>query len=337
MEHQIGLRFEDGATRFIQVRSGETLADASIRQGVRFPVDCREGACGTCRCQVESGSYDPGDCAEDALSAEDARLGWALGCQMRPRSSGVVHVPIDASACLHKPLEQAVQIGALRRLGPRMVSLTLEHPDLMALRFLPGQYLRLWLPDGSASRAYSFSSLVRAPGQVDLLVRLLPDGRMSQWLNDTAQVGDTLKLTAPYGGFYLRPAQRPLLMLAGGTGLGPMLAMLELLAQAPDQAPPCHLVLGLADDQDLPVLDLLSPLKERLPQLTLTVCVSDPQSTQGLRGHLVTHLQPAMLNQGDVDLYVCGPPPMVQALNDWLAAAPCQPAGFHIERFTPGA
>ena len=50
MEHQIGLRFEDGATRFIQVRSGETLADASIRQGVRFPVDCREGACGTCRC-----------------------------------------------------------------------------------------------------------------------------------------------------------------------------------------------------------------------------------------------------------------------------------------------
>jgi benzoate/toluate 1,2-dioxygenase reductase subunit len=144
-------------------------------------------------------------------------------------------------------------------------------------------------------------------------------------------------LTASYGSFYLRPAQRPLLMLAGGTGLGPMLAMLELLAQAPDKAPPCHLVLGLADDNDLPVLDLLTPLKDRLPQLTFTVCVSDPQSTQGLRGHLVTHLQPAMLNQGDVDMYVCGPPPMVQALNDWLAAAPCQPAGFYLERFTPGA
>ncbi|MDD0813224.1 2Fe-2S iron-sulfur cluster-binding protein [Curvibacter sp. HBC28] len=337
MEHQIGLRFEDGATRFIQVRSGETLADASIRQGIRFPVDCREGACGTCRCQVESGDFDPGDCAEDALSAADAQLGWALGCQMRPRSHGVVHVPIDASACLHKPLELEVRVRSLQKRGPRMVSLTLEHPQLMAMRFLPGQYLRLWLPDGSASRAYSFSSLVREPGEVDLLVRLLPDGRMSQWLQHQAQAGESLKLQASFGSFYLRPARRPLLMLAGGTGLGPMLAMLELLAQNPDSAPACHLLLGLSDDQDVPVLSLLQTLRHRLPQLEVTLCVSDPASTQGLRGHLVQHLQPSMLREGDVDMYVCGPPMMVQALSDWMATAPCQPAGFYIERFTPGA
>jgi benzoate/toluate 1,2-dioxygenase reductase component len=336
MEHQIGLRFDDGATRFIQVRGGETLADAAIRQGLRFPVDCREGACGTCRCKVESGSFDPGDCAEDALPASDAKLGWALGCQMRPRSNGMVHVPVAASACLHTPQTLEVRIASLRSLGPRMLSLTLENPQLKELRFLPGQYVRLWLPDSNASRAYSFSSLVHGPGQVDLLIRLLPDGQMSNWLRDKARVGDGLKLNAPYGSFFLRPTPRPLLMLAGGTGLGPMLAMLELLAEDPDTAPPCQLLIGLADDGDTQVLDLLKPLQARLPKLEVMVCISDPQSKHTLRGHVVTHLQAHMLRDGDVDLYVCGPPPMVQALNDWLEKAPHQPTGFYLERFTPG-
>ena len=336
MEYQIGLRFDDGATRFIKVRRDETLADAAMRQGVRFPVDCREGACGTCRCKVESGSFHPGDCAEDALPASDAKLGWALGCQMRPNSDGVVQVPMSASACLHTPLTHEVHVASLRRLGSRMISLTLEHLKLKELHFLPGQYVRLWLPDGSASRAYSFSSLVREPGHVDLLIRLLPDGRMSEWLRDTAKIGDRLKINAPFGSFYLRPASRPILMLAGGTGLGPMLAMLESLAKQPASAPPCHLLLGLADDGDTQVLDLLAPFQARLANLEVTVCVSDPQSKHALRGHVVDHLQAHMLLDGNVDLYVCGPPPMVDALNIWLDSVPHKPVGFYLERFTPG-
>ena len=81
MDHQIGLNFEDGITRFIECRSGETVADASYRVGINIPLDCRDGACGTCKCHVESGLYDGGNYIEDALTEEEASRGY---CQVEP-------------------------------------------------------------------------------------------------------------------------------------------------------------------------------------------------------------------------------------------------------------
>ncbi|MCR3806386.1 2Fe-2S iron-sulfur cluster-binding protein, partial [Pseudomonas aeruginosa] len=91
MNHRIALNFEDGVTRFIHAAPGETVADAAYRQGINIPLDCRDGACGTCKCLAEAGRYALGqDYIDDALSAEEAARGYVLTCQMRAESDCVL-------------------------------------------------------------------------------------------------------------------------------------------------------------------------------------------------------------------------------------------------------
>ena len=98
MTHHIALNFEDGVTRFIEANLGETVADAAYRQGINIPLDCRDGACGACKCLAEAGSYDLGEeYIEDALSEDEAAQGYVLTCQMRAESDCVIRVP---ASCL---------------------------------------------------------------------------------------------------------------------------------------------------------------------------------------------------------------------------------------------
>jgi len=100
MSFQIALNFEDGVTRFIEATGHETVADAAYRQGINIPLDCRDGACGTCKCFAEAGRYDMGDnFIEDALSEDELAQGYVLTCQMRAESDCVVRVPVGSQVC----------------------------------------------------------------------------------------------------------------------------------------------------------------------------------------------------------------------------------------------
>ena len=90
MTYKIALNFEDGVTRFIDCNATETVADAAYRQGVNVPIDCRDGACGACKCKAESGQYELGFYIDDAMSEEEAKLGYVLTCQSHPTSGRVV-------------------------------------------------------------------------------------------------------------------------------------------------------------------------------------------------------------------------------------------------------
>lgn len=337
MNYHVGLRFEDGRMQFIGCRPGERLADAAIRQGVRIPVDCREGACGTCRCQVETGQYDLGDCVEDALSPSDAAQGHALACQLRLQSDAVVHIPVSAASCQAQTEAWSVSLQTLERVGDRMMRLRVQSDALKSLQFLPGQYGKLGAPGLGHTRAYSFSSLVSREGEVEFLVRLVPDGLMSQWLSQHAAVGAELTLTAPFGGFYLRPVVRPVVMLAGGTGLAPMLSMLEHMDTHGLRDQPCLLMLGVNDDGDAAVAAELPTWQMRLPQLQWQVCVADAASALPHKGYVTDHLTAELLHHGEADLYVCGPPAMVSGVQGWLDTQGLKPAGFYHERFNPSA
>jgi benzoate/toluate 1,2-dioxygenase reductase subunit len=336
MSYQIALNFEDGVTRFIEATGQETVADAAYRQGINIPLDCRDGACGTCKCKAESGRYDLGDnFIEDALSEDEIADGYVLTCQMRAESDCVIRIPASSQLCKTEQASFEAAISDVRQLSVSTIALSIKGEALSRLAFLPGQYVNLKVPGSEQSRAYSFSSLQK-DGEVSFLIRNVPGGLMSSFLTNLAKAGDSLSLAGPLGSFYLRPIQRPLLLLAGGTGLAPFTAMLEKIAEQGSEHP-LHLIYGVTNDFDLVELDRLQALAVRIPNFTYSACVANPDSQYPQKGYVTQHIEPRHLNDGDVDVYLCGPPPMVEAVSQYVREQGITPANFYYEKFAAAA
>ncbi|MFG0861881.1 benzoate 1,2-dioxygenase electron transfer component BenC [Pseudomonas sp. CJQ_13] len=336
MSYQIALNFEDGVTRFIEATGQETVADAAYRQGINIPLDCRDGACGTCKCKAESGRYDLGDnFIEDALSEDEIAEGYVLTCQMRAESDCVIRIPASSQLCKTEQASFEAAISDVRQLSVSTIALSIKGEALSRLAFLPGQYVNLKVPGSEQGRAYSFSSLQK-DGEVSFLIRNVPGGLMSSFLTNLAKAGDSLTLAGPLGSFYLRPIQRPLLLLAGGTGLAPFTAMLEKIAEQGSEHP-LHLIYGVTNDFDLVELDRLQALAARIPNFTYSACVANPDSQYPQKGYVTQHIEPRHLNDGDVDVYLCGPPPMVEAVSQYVREQGITPANFYYEKFAAAA
>ncbi|MEE9103231.1 benzoate 1,2-dioxygenase electron transfer component BenC [Pseudomonas nitroreducens] len=336
MNHKIALNFEDGVTRFIDASPSETVADAAYRQGINIPLDCRDGACGTCKCFAEAGRYDLGqDYIEDALTEDEAAQGYVLTCQMRAQSDCVVRVPASSQVCKTAQASFEASISAVRQLSESTISLSIKGEALSKLAFLPGQYVNLQVPGSEQTRAYSFSSLQK-DGEVSFLIRNVPGGLMSSFLTGLAKAGDAMTLAGPLGSFYLREIKRPLLLLAGGTGLAPFTAMLEQIAERGSEHP-LHLIYGVTRDFDLVEMDRLEAFAARIPNFTWSACVANPESSYPQKGYVTQHITPAHLNDGEVDIYLCGPPPMVEAVSQYIREQGITPANFYYEKFAASA
>lgn len=330
--YRIALNFEDGVTRFVDCGANEKVLDAAFRNRINLPMDCSDGVCGTCKCRAENGSYDLGDdYIDEALTADEAAEGLVLTCQMIPKSDCVISVPVPSTACKTGTAQFAAALGGVTTFCDTAFELVLDI-SAEAPAFLPGQYVNIDVPGSGQHRSYSFSS---APGskRMTFMIKQVPGGLMSSWLGN-AQVGQPLQMTGPLGSFYLRVITRPLLFLAGGTGLAPFLSMLEVLAQQGTQQP-VHLIYGVTRDQDLVMVDRLVEYVRRIPGFTYGTCVADPQTTHPQQGYVTQHMPAQVLHGGNVDVYLCGPPPMVDAVQKHFKAADIAPASFHYEKFTP--
>lgn len=334
MTYRIALNFEDGVTRFIDCRQGEKVLDAAYRQRINLPMDCSDGVCGTCKCRAESGQYDLGeDYIEDALAEDEKAQGLVLTCQMVPASDCVLAVPAASTAC--KTGQQSF-VATVAKVEPHQDAAIVLELDVQgeAPVFLPGQYVNIDVPDGGQSRSYSFST-PSAQGRIGFLIKRIPGGLMSTWLG-VAAPGQSLTLTGPLGSFYLRPVQRPLLFLAGGTGLAPFLSMLAELERG-GQTQPVHLIYGVTRDNDLVLVDELQAYAERLPNFSFSTVVAEDASSHPRKGWVTQHMPPEVLHEGNVDVYLCGPPPMVDAVRRHFEQTGIVPASFHYEKFTPNA
>ena len=331
MGHCIALNFENGVTRFIECRPDETIADASYRIGINIPLDCRDGACGTCKCRVESGEYDRGSYLDDALTEKEAAEGLALACQTRPKTDLVVAVAASSEACKTGGQTYYARLHSVDRLSGTTIAFALDRTDQFT--FLPGQYVNVLVPGTDQRRSYSFSSSPCAE-TLNFLVRNIPRGVMSTYLREKAVPGTSIEFTGPAGSFYLREIKRPLLLLAGGTGLAPFLSMLGKIAET-GSAYPIHLGYGVTNDVDLVRVERLEELATKIPDFTFFTCVAAGDSVHLRKGYVMAHVEPGQLNGGDVDVYLCGPPPMVDAVRAWLGEQSVTPAKFYYEKFSP--
>nr|WP_296765299.1 benzoate 1,2-dioxygenase electron transfer component BenC [Rhodococcus sp. (in: high G+C Gram-positive bacteria)] len=335
MSHRVALAFEDGVTRFVTCADDQTVADAAYRSRINIPLDCRDGACGTCKALCESGEYDGGTYLDDALSPDESAQGYCLPCSMKPESDLVLQIASTSAVAKTRAATHTTTITAVQRLSPTTVRLAVQSPGSDDLAFLPGQYVNISVPGSEETRSYSFSC---TPGsqELEFLVKLTPGGLMSTFLDEQAAEGDSISFTGPHGSFFLREAERPALLLAGGTGLAPILSILRKLNDD-NSSRAVHLVYGASTDDDVVQLDQLAELEKDLDNFTWDHCVSGPDSRAENKGYVTGFIRPEHLNDGDVAVYLCGPPPMVEAVRTHFADEGVEPTGFYYEKFAPSA
>lgn len=340
MSHTVAFSFADSKTLFFTALPNEILLDAALRNGINIPLDCREGVCGTCQGRCESGDYTQDYVDDEALTAEDLAQRKILSCQTRVQSDAAFYFDFSSSLCSAVgPRQQRGFVSAVTHVSP---GTAIVHIDASAngqrLDYLPGQYARLQIPGTKTTRAYSFATQPNVSNQLQFLIRLLPHGAMSNYLRERCRVGDEIVFEAPLGAFYLRHIDRPLLLVAGGTGLSALLGMLDDIAQRNGCGHPVHLYYGVRNTADLCELERIEAYAQRIPGFRFTPVISNADADwSGNRGYITEYLDIAELRGTASDLYVCGPPTMVESIKMWLAEQGLDNARLYVEKFTDSA
>lgn len=339
MGHSAALNFADGKTFFIDVQDHELLLDAAVRQGITLPLDCREGVCATCQGRCESGQYEQEYVDEDALTEQDLKARKILACQTRLKSNAAFYFDHASTFCqTGEPLKIQATVTALEWVSDESVLLKLDASKCsQPIQFLAGQYARIYVPETDQYRAYSFAHAPSKDNQLQFLIRYLADGVMGQFLKSHCQVGHTLELEAPFGSFYLRECalERPLYFIAGGTGLSAFLAMLD---QMPPTKQQISLYYAVRHEAYLCEQERIAAYKEKFPNFVYHPIISRPTASwQGLQGYVQDHLILDHLKANPFDMYVCGPPPLIEAIKAHLALNQVEDFHFYSEKFIAAA
>jgi 3-phenylpropionate/trans-cinnamate dioxygenase ferredoxin reductase subunit/benzoate/toluate 1,2-dioxygenase reductase subunit len=262
------------------------------------------------------------------LSDEDRAAGTVLPCVCRVQEPCAIEFPYDVSEALSdEPEPQAGQIESLEPAGHESMRLVIRVAQPVS--FEPGQYVHLH-PDGTdVVRSYSMAN-ESGSGQLEFFIRLVPGGQFSDWLQQ-ARVGDGVQVGAPRGTFFLRQEERPRLMVAGGSGLAPFLSMLRQARHATPR--PTTLIVGARTPEHLMARQDLDVLAREIPGLVVHHVIEAgewPGAEQGYPTDLISRLSldPA------TRVYLCGPPPMVEAGRRAAQAAGLNAADVLCERFT---
>lgn len=333
---QVALNFADGRTHFVAVAADETIVDAALRKGIVLPTDCREGVCSTCRGTCVSGDYELRYAHEDALTQKERDEGAVLCCQMVPRSDCVIDFDFDSGITLAADPETiGAALSGVERVSDAVSILELRLPEGTSLEYLAGQYAHLRVPGTSAWRSYSFARAPNAGERLKFIVRTLPAGEMSDYLRVRVRVGDLIDLQGPFGTFYLRKVTRPVFFLAGGTGISAFLGMLDGLSMRGAPGQPVELLYGVTDAEDLCDVERLESYAATIPGFRFrTIAVNAPSGWTGARGLVTDLLDTRDLHGGDVDVYVCGPPLMVDAVRAIFRGKGLDKARLYAEKFS---
>lgn len=316
----------------VPVRAGQTLLDAALAAGIAMPYGCRVGGCGTCRCRLLKGHVR--ELTESAYLLDESELaaGTILACQSVPL--GDVALAVDRAAAATRR-QVTGRIVAQARLAPTITRLTVALDQ--GLPFRPGQHALVTLASlPGITRSYSFAAPPRAVPVVEFHVRHVPGGAFSEHLAARDRVGEGVIVDGPLGEFTLRDGEAPLLIVTTGTGLAPVLAMLEAAAEAGDTRA-ATLLHGARTREDLHALDRIDAIARRWrgPFSFVPVLSRPGADWVGARGRVTDHLD-ALVGPA-VEAYLCGVPAMVDAAAARLGSLGVPRARIHAERFATEA
>lgn len=309
----------------IEVGNQENLLSAALRQGIDFPHSCRVGGCASCKCQLTSGRVKELTETGYILSDEELDKGYILACQSIPQTD--VNITVS-----HK-----------EKVFGKVISQKILNTDICelqvqlnkSLEFKAGQYASLSIEGIDAERNYSFSNAPNKKNQITFLIRKVPGGRLSNFIFDHKLIGKKVTVKGPFGNFWLRDSDDPILMVAGGSGLAPILSMLEQGILEGCKRP-VTLLFGAKQKKDLYKIKEIQQIQKNWKGdfKFIPVLSEEPAKSKwkGERGLVTSVIQKNLTSK--TEAYLCGPPIMVDLATKELKDLGISKFKIFADRFT---
>lgn len=315
----------------------ESVLEAALRARLFLRYGCKHGGCGTCKVQVVEGDLDI-TASTYALPPAEREAGITLVCQSFPLEDCTIDVASmnldedefyagDASATY------AVVVESVEALTHDIRRVRLRHTGEGGMSFIAGQFVNVTVPGTDQQRSYSMANGSADTGYVDLICKILPGGLFSDFLEAGSATGTALEVSGPFGMMGVRLSHRGIVMVAGGSGLAPLLAMLTDLARK-GSTRPVTLYFGARTAADLYAVEEIAELARVMPSLEFVPVVGEPDETWTGATGLVTEAMAAHRESfAQTDAYLCGPPPMIDAATALLIERGVRPQNVRFDAF----
>ncbi len=297
----------------------EFILDAALRHGIAFPYGCRSGSCGTCLGKVLSGEIAYPDGLPVALMEHEHEQGKAAFCTAVAKSDLTLEVQEISSTDEIEVKTLPVRVASLRKLARDVMEMTLQLPESERLAFRAGQYIEIILRD-KTRRAFSIANSPSNDEVLELHLRHVKGGKFTEYVFNEMKEKALLRIEGPFGSFFIQDkSNRPLILIAGGTGFAPIKAMLEQLIEENDTRP-VYLYWGVRSEADLYRDDLAKKWAFQHKHIHYIPVLSeiDENDTdwQGRTGFVHEAVLKDFPSLADYDVYMAGPPVMVNAAKE---------------------
>ena len=333
MPHRITIKPSDHS---FTAEDDETILESALREGHVIAYGCRNGACGTCKGRILEGAVDYGTYQLPALSGEDRIRGYALFCQARPLSDLVIECR-EISAVRDIAIRTLpCRVQKMERVAPDVMMLLLRLPANERLQFLAGQYIDVLMKDGRR-RSLSMANAPHDDACLQLHLRNY-GGPFSQYVFTRMKEKEILRFEGPLGTFFLREdSDKPIILLASGTGFAPIKAIVEH-ALYKGIARPMTLYWGGRVRADL-YLNALAESWAQAQHLRYIPVLSEARPEDAWTGRTGFVHRAVMEDYPDLSgyqVYACGAPLMVEAAHrDFTASCGLPEEEFYSDAFTP--
>ena len=317
--------------KFFTVNQGETVLDAALRHEIWLPHACRGGTCGSCRATVVAGTVAY-DAATPAWMQKAASSTAALLCCAKPLGDLTLDVAELAAPPIGTLFRRPARVVEIAKPSGDVAIVTLKPPPTAAIRFRPGQYICVVGQDGRL-HPFSIANAPREDGTLELHIGRVANGRFTAYAHEQLQPRDIVRFEGPFGEFGLADeSERPVILLAGGTGIAPIKAMLESLLQT-EKRREIHLYWGSRHKDGLYAIDAV----RAFPVTRMTPVLSEPKNSGNRTGRTGLVHRAALDDFPDLsafDVYACGSPGMIEAaLSDFTQTAGLPRSRFFAESF----
>ena len=331
------------ANRSFTVERDEPILVAAIRQGVGLPYGCRDGACGSCKSRLLEGRVIHGAHQHKALSIAEEESGLILACCATPQSDCVVEARSVPGAGEHPILKLPSRVISIERVAPDVAVLKLQLPANQNLQYRAGQYVEFILRDG-ARRSYSMANaphLLGTPPAIELHLRHMPGGKFTDHVFSAMKEKDILRMEGPFGSFFLREdCDKPIVLLASGTGFAPIKAVIEHMRHL-GLTRPTTLYWGGRRPQDLYMHRWCETATAEMPHLRYVPVVSDATPEDAWAGRVGFVHRAVMDDFPDLSghqVYACGAPIVIDsAQRDFVQQCGLPADEFYADSFTSEA